>query len=181
MDKIWKNFIKTLIYVFTPVFIFYCICFVISTFTINGILWNWLEIPVNLLELSTKVTNIGMIPAVGSMVLILINLGNIAFKTNTQNKKNSLNMAILEEKQNQLLGNQKVILNTLDRLANNVITMDDLEKEQIHNDILISVNKIDNSLANNVDFENLDIEGIKKQLLALKDMSKGISALINKK
>jgi cbb3-type cytochrome oxidase subunit 3 len=180
MDKIWKNFIKTLIYVFTPVFIFYCICFVIATFTQNGLLWNWLEIPANLLELSIDVTNIGMIPAVGTMVLILINLGNIAFKTNTQNKKNNLNMAVLEEKQNQLLNNQKVILTTLNRLANNVITMDDLEKEQINTDITTAVNKIDRSLSNNIDFENLDIESIKKQLLALKDMSKGISALIKK-
>ena len=123
MDKIWKNLIKTLIYIFTPVFIFYCVCFIISTFTINGVLWNCLEIPVSLLELSGKVTNIGMIPAVGSMVIILINLGNIAFKTNTQNKKNSLNMAILEEKQNQLLGNQKVILTTLDKITQNIISI----------------------------------------------------------
>lgn len=180
MDKIWKNFIKTLIYIFTPVFIFYCICFVISTFTVDGILWYCLHIPENLLNLSIKVTNIGMIPAVGTMVLILINLGNIAFKTSTQNKKNSLNMAIIEEKQNQLLGNQKVILNVLDKLVENTVVMDDMEKELAHNSITMSINKIDASLSNSIDFENLDIESIKKQLLALKDMSKGISALIKK-
>jgi hypothetical protein len=143
-------------------------------------LWNWLEIPEKLLELSGKITNIGTIPVVSTMVLILINLGNIAFKTNTQNKKNSLNMAILEEKQNQLLSNQKVMLNTLDKITQNIITMDDLEKEQVHNTIISTINKIDNSLANTIDFENLDIESIKQQLLALKDMSKGISALIKK-
>lgn len=180
MSKIWKNFIKTLIYIFTPIFILYFVCFIISTFTVNGLLWNWLEIPAKLLELSSKITNIGTIPVVSTMVLILINLGNIAFKTNTQNKKNSLNMAILEEKQNQLLSNQKVMLNTLDKLTQNIITMDDLEKEQVHNNIIATIHKIDNSLANTIDFENLDIEAIKQQLLALKDMSKGISALIKK-
>jgi hypothetical protein len=180
MSKIWKGFIKTLIYIFTPVFVLYFVCFIISTFTVNGLLWNWLEIPVNLLELSNKITNIGTIPVVSTMVLILINLGNIAFKTNTQNKKNSLNMAILEEKQNQLLSNQKIMLNTLDIITQNIITMDDLEKERVNNSIKATINKIDNSLANTVDFENLDIEAIKKQLLALKDMSKGISALIKK-
>lgn len=180
MSKIWRNFIKALIYVFTPIFILYFVCFIISTFTVNGLLWNWLEIPAKLLELSSKITNIGTIPVVSTMVLILINLGNIAFKTNTQNKKNSLNMAILEEKQNQLLGNQKVMLNTLDKITQNIITMDDLEKEQVHNSIIATIHKIDNSLANTIDFENLDIESIKKQLLALKDMSKGISALIKK-
>lgn len=180
MSKIWKGFIKTLIYIFTPVFVLYFVCFIISTFTVNGLLWNWLEIPVKLLDLSNKITNIGTIPVVSTMVLILINLGNIAFKTNTQNKKNSLNMAILEEKQNQLLSNQKVILNTLDKLIENTIVMDDLEKERVNNSIKATINKIDNSLANTIDFENLDIESIKKQLLALKDMSKGISALIKK-
>lgn len=180
MEKAWKNFIKTLIYIFTPVFIFYCICFVISTFTINGILWYCLEIPEKLLNLSIKVTNIGMIPAIGTMVLILINLGNIAFKTNTQNKKNSLNMALLENKQNQLMGNQKIMLTTLDKITQNIITMDDLEKEKVHEEIVCCINKIDRSLANTIDFDNLDIETIKKELLALKDMSKGISALIKK-
>ena len=180
MEKAWKSFIKTLIYIFTPVFIFYCICFVISTFTINGILWYCLEIPEKLLNLSIKVTNIGMIPAIGTMVLILINLGNIAFKTNTQNKKNSLNMALLENKQNQLMGNQKIMLTTLDKITQNIITMDDLEKEKVHEEIVCCINKIDKGLANTIDFDNLDIETIKKELLALKDMSKGISALIKK-
>lgn len=180
MDRIWKNFIKTLIYIFTPLFIFYCICFVISTFTVNGVLWNCLDIPVKLLELSVKVTNIGMIPAVGSMVLILINLGNIAFKTNTQNKKNSLNMAMIEEKQNLVLSNQKIILNALDKIAENTVIMEDLDKQRIHEDVSVAISKTDKSLANTIDFENLDVEAIKKQLLALKDMSKGISALINK-
>ena len=174
------SYIKTLIYIFTPVFIFYCICFVISTFTINGILWYCLEIPEKLLNLSIKVTNIGMIPAIGTMVLILINLGNIAFKTNTQNKKNSLNMALLENKQNQLMGNQKIMLTTLDKITQNIITMDDLEKEKVHEEIVCCINKIDKGLANTIDFDNLDIETIKKELLALKDMSKGISALIKK-
>ena len=180
MSKIWKNFIKTLIYIFTPLFVFYVVCFVISTFTKDGLLWYWLEIPEKLLDLSYKVTNIGTIPVVSTMVLILINLGNIAFKTNTQNKKNSLNMAIIEEKQNQILSNQKIILNTLNKITQNTITIDDIEKEQINNSIVATINKIDNSLSNTIDFENLDIESIRKQLLALKDMSKGISALIKK-
>lgn len=180
MNKIWKNFIKTLIYIFTPLFIFYAVCFVISTFTIDGILWYCLEIPENLLILSSKVTNIGTIPVVSTMVLILINLGNIAFKTNTQNKKNSLNMALLEDKQNKLMSNQKVMLNTLDVITQNIITMDDIEKERVHNNIISAISKIDNSLSNNIDFDNLDVETIKKQLLALKDMSKGISEFIKK-
>ena len=180
MDKIWKNLIKTLIYIFTPLFIFYVACFIISTFTIDGILWYCLEIPENLLNLSIKVTNIGMIPAVGSMVLILINLGNIAFKTNTQNKKNSLNMALLEDKQNKLMNNQKVMLSVLDTITQNIITMDDMEKERVHESIVGAINKIDNSLANTIDFDNLDVETIKKELAALKDISKGISEFIKK-
>lgn len=180
MSKIWKNFIKTLIYIFTPLFVFYFICFVISTFTIDGVLWYCLEIPEKLLNLSIKVTNIGMIPAVGSMVLILINLGNIAFKTNTQNKKNSLNMALLEDKQNKLMNNQKVMLSALDTITQNIITMDDMEKERVHESIVGAINKIDNSLANTIDFDNLDVETIKKELAALKDISKGISEFIKK-
>lgn len=180
MEKIWKNFIKTLIYIFTPVFIFYCISFVIATFTINGVLWNFIEIPAKLLELSTNVTNIGMIPAIGTMVLILINLGNIAFKTNTQNKKNSINMAVLEEKQNQILANQKVILNNIDLIVNNTITIDDLDKENAHNEINMSINKINNSLANTIDFENLDVADLRKKLLAFKEMTKGIETFIKK-
>lgn len=180
MEKLWKNFIKALIYIFTPVFIFYCICFVISTFTINGVLWNFIEIPVKLLDISTKVTNIGMIPAIGTMVLILINLGNIAFKTSTQNKKNSINMAVLEEKQNQILSNQKVILNNIDLIVNNTITIDDLDKEKSHNEINISINKIDNSLSSTIDFENLDVADLRKKLLAFKEMTKGIETFIKK-
>jgi hypothetical protein len=180
MNKIWKNFIKTLIYIFTPLFVFYAICFVISTFTIDGILWYCLEIPENLLNLSTKVTNIGTIPVVSTMVLILINLGNIAFKTNTQNKKNSLNMALLEDKQNKLMNNQKVMLIALDTITQNIITMDDMEKQRVHESIVGAINKIDNSLANTIDFDNLDVDTIKKELAALKDISKGISEFIKK-
>lgn len=180
MEKVWKNFIKTLIYIFTPLFVFYAICFVISTFTIDGILWYCLEIPENLLNLSTKVTNIGTIPVVSTMVLILINLGNIAFKTNTQNKKNSLNMALLEDKQNKLMNNQKVMLSALDTITQNIITMDDMEKERVHESIVGAINKIDNSLANTIDFDNLDVDTIKKELAALKDISKGISEFIKK-
>lgn len=180
MEKVWKNFIKTLIYIFTPLFIFYCICFVICNFTINGVLWNFIEIPAKLLELSIKVTNIGMLPAIGTMVLILINLGNIAFKTNTQNKKNSINMAVLEEKQNQILANQKTILNNIDLIINNTITIDDLDKEKSHNEINISINKIDKSLASTIDFENLDVEDLKKKLLTFKEITKGIETFIKK-
>ena len=180
MEKIWKNFIKTLIYIFTPVFIFYCICFVICNFTINGVLWNFIEIPVKLYDLSIKVTNIGMLPAIGTMVLILINLGNIAFKTNTQNKKNSINMAVLEEKQNQILRNEKVMLNTLDLLVSNTITIDDLDKERVHSEISVAMNKIDNSLANTIDFENLDVADLKRKLLTFKEMTKGIETFIKK-
>lgn len=180
MDKIWKNLIKTLIYIFTPLFIFYFVCFVISTFTIDGILWYCLEIPEKLLNLSIKVTNIGMIPAVGSMVLILINLGNIAFKTNTQNKKNSLNMALLENKQNLIINNQKIILNILDKVCENTIVMSDVDKERIHENVVNAVAKIDNNLANTIDFDSLDVETIKKELTALKDISKGISEFIKK-
>ena len=180
MEKVWKNFIKTLIYIFTPVFIFYCICFVICNFTINGVLWNFIEIPVKLYDLSIKVTNIGMLPAIGTMVLILINLGNIAFKTNTQNKKNSINMAVLEEKQNQILRNEKVMLNTLDLLVSNTITIDDLDKERVHNEISVAINKIDNSLASTIDFENLDVADLKRKLLTFKEMTKGIETFIKK-
>lgn len=180
MEKVWKNFIKTLIYIFTPVFIFYCICFVICNFTVNGVLWNVVDIPTKLLELSIKVTNIGMIPAISTMVLILINLGNIAFKTNTQNKKNSINMAVLDEKQNQILSNQKVILNNIDLIVSNTITIDDLEKEKSHGDINVAINKIDKSLASTIDFENLDVEDLKKKLLAFKEMTKGIETFIKK-
>lgn len=180
MEKIWKNFIKTLIYVFTPVFIFYCICFVICNFTIGGVLWSFIEIPTNLLELSTKVTNIGMLPAIGTMVLILINLGNIAFKTNTQNKKNSINMAVLEEKQNQILRNQQTILNNIDLIVSNTITIDDADKEKSHNEIQLANHKITNSLANTIDFENLDVADLKKKLLAFKEMTKGIETFIKK-
>ena len=180
MEKVWKNFIKTLIYIFTPVFIFYCICFVICNFTINGILWNFIEIPVNLYNLSVKVTNIGMLPAIGTMVLILINLGNIAFKTNTQNKKNSINMAVLEEKQNQILNNQKAILNNIDLIIANTITIDDADKEKSHNEIELSIRKIDNSLANTIDFENLDVADLRKKLLTFKEITKGIETFIKK-
>ena len=180
MSKIWKNFIKTLIYIFTPLFVFYAICFVISTFTIDGILWYCLEIPENLLNLSIKVNNIGTIPVVSTMVLILINLGNIAFKTNTQNKKNSLNMALLENKQNQVMNNQKVMLSALDTITQNIITMDDMDKQKVHESIVSTINKIDNSLANTIDFDNLDVETIRKELTALKDISKGISEFIKK-
>ena len=180
MEKVWKNFIKTLIYIFTPVFIFYCICFVICNFTINGILWNFIEIPGKLFELSIKVTNIGMLPAIGTMVLILINLGNIAFKTNTQNKKNSINMAVLEEKQNQILANQKTILNNIDLIINNTITIEDIDKENARNEINISINKIDKSLSSTIDFENLDVADLRKKLLAFKEMTKGIETFIKK-
>lgn len=180
MEKVWKNFIKTLIYIFTPMFIFYCICFVICNFTINGVLWNFIEIPVKLYDLSIKVTNIGMLPAIGTMVLILINLGNIAFKTNTQNKKNSINMAVLEEKQNQILRNEKVMLNTLDLLVSNTITIDDLDKERVHNEIGVAITKIDNSLASTIDFENLDVADLKRKLLTFKEMTKGIETFIKK-
>lgn len=180
MEKIWKNFIKTLIYIFTPVFIFYCICFLICNFTVNGVLWNFIEIPVKLFELSIKVTNIGMLPAIGTMVLILINLGNIAFKTNTQNKKNSINMAVLEEKQNQILSNQKVILNNIDLIVSNTITIDDVDKEKSHNDIRITIDKIDKSLSSTIDFENLDVADLRKKLLTFKEITKGIETFIKK-
>lgn len=180
MEKIWKNFIKTLIYIFTPLFIFYCICFVICNFTVNGVLWNFIEIPVKLFELSIKVTNIGMLPAIGTMVLILINLGNIAFKTNTQNKKNSINMAVLEEKQNQILSNQKVILNNIDLIVSNTITIDDVDKEKSHNDIHITIDKIDKSLSSTIDFENLDVADLRKKLLTFKEITKGIETFIKK-
>lgn len=179
-EKIWRGIIKILIYLFTPIFLFYCVCFIISTFTINGVLWNCIEIPNNLFNLANKVNTIGAIPAIISMVAILIQLGNIAFRTNTQNKKNSLNMAVIDNKMNLILKSQKVFANTLNEIQNNTLTIEDNRKLELSNELNSIISQIDRNLSTVIDFENLDIENIKKQLLALKDMTKGISTLINK-
>jgi hypothetical protein len=89
-------------------------------------------------------------------------------------------MAVLEEKQNQILSNQKVILDKVNLIINNTITIDDLDKEKANSDINIAVSKIDKSLSSTIDFENLDVADLRKKLLTFKEITKGIETFIKK-
>ena len=179
IEKLWRCLIKSLIYILTPLLIFYAVCFVVATFTHNGVLWNVLEIPTAFYDLSVKVYGIGAIPMVGTLVILLIQLANIAFKTNKNQEKNSLNLAVLEQKIDAILRTQKSLCNVTNELQKANVNITEEECVKLTNDLNNAIDLIEKQLSSSIDFENLDIESIKKQLLALEDMGKSIQGFIN--
>lgn len=180
LEKGWRGLIKSLVYIVTPLLIFYAVCFVICTFSVDGVLWNHLVIPAKFYDLSVKVYNIGSVPMITTLIILLFNLARVAFDSSKKQEKQSLNIAVLEQKLDTSLRTQTVLLNTLNEVVKANVLMDDTTVNSINENITKSISIIEKQLSSTIDFDNLDVEELKKNLLTLKEISKSVQSFIGK-